>query len=461
MYRITPIRICILAVALLYSSFVEGALEEHSELFLTPLIKSGDLAKAKELSADHMKNFHIKSSTNEKLQSFSGYLNVNDTTNSNLFFWFFPALETPQKAPVIMWLNEVAGSSCLKGVFVENGPFYVDDNLQLRDREFTWVKKYSLLYLDVPVGSGFSFTDKEDGYAKNSEDDANEVFEALQQFFTLFSEFQAPDLYFAGEGASANHIPRMVKRVEEGNKAEKLKINLKGFMVGSPFLDMKFQTTFSSSWFSMGLIDREQRKEVEAVENKIQSLIQEKKLEDAHVELFKLIIASNTLYSKFTGHVGQQLNYLNGTDPRVLTNFAKFIEDKEVHNYLHVGLHNFEIFNFKVHDKFRSEIMAGDGKSMAGVLDGYKVLIYSGQMDPVAVHSQVTKTVEGFEWSGAAELKKTSRKIWKVGDDVAGYVKSVGKFHYVMMRKTGRYAAMDQPAWAFQMVQNFIDDKPF
>ncbi|CAG7829532.1 unnamed protein product, partial [Allacma fusca] len=144
-----------------------------------------------------------------------------------------------------MWLNEVAGSSCLKGVFVENGPFYVDNNLELRDREFTWVRKYSMLYLDVPVGTGFSFTDKEDGYAKNSEDDANELFEALQQFFTLFSEYQVPDFYIAGEAASANHIPRMVKRVEAGNKEEKLKINLKGFMVGSPFVNMKFQTTFS------------------------------------------------------------------------------------------------------------------------------------------------------------------------------------------------------------------------
>ncbi|CAG7728840.1 unnamed protein product, partial [Allacma fusca] len=44
---------------------------------------------------------------------------------------------------------------------------------------------------------------------------------------------------------------------------------------------MKFQTTFSESWFNMGLIDGEQRKEVEAVENKLQSFIQEKKLEEA------------------------------------------------------------------------------------------------------------------------------------------------------------------------------------
>ncbi|CAG7731281.1 unnamed protein product [Allacma fusca] len=105
--------------------------------------------------------------------------------------------------------------------------------------------------------------------------------------------------------------------------------------------------------------------------------------------------------------------------------------------------------------------MAGDGKAMEKLLDNYKILMYSGQVDPAVDHSQVTKTIEAFEWSGAAELKKTSRKIWKVRDDVAGYVKSVGKFHYVLMRKTGRYAAMDQPEWAFEMIQNFIDDKPF
>ncbi|CAG7829253.1 unnamed protein product [Allacma fusca] len=224
---------------------------------------------------------------------------------------------------------------------------------------------------------------------------------------------------------------------------------------------MKIQSTFSDSWFNMGLIDGEQRKEVEAVENKIQSLIQEKKFVEAHEELFKLIVVPNTLYSKFTGHMGQQLNYMIGTVPPVLTNFAKFIDEKEVHNYLHVGLHKFEIFNFKTHDRFRTENMASDGKAIGELLDNYKVLIYSSQMDPIAVHPRVTKTVEAFEWSGAAELKKTPRKIWKVGDDVAGYVKSVGKFHYVMLRKTGRYPAMDQPAWAFEMVQNFINDKPF
>ncbi|CAG7829524.1 unnamed protein product [Allacma fusca] len=322
-------------------------------------------------------------------------------------------LETPDKAPVIMWLNEVA---------------------------------------DTPVGTGFSFTDKEGGYAENSEDDATEVFEALQQMFTLFPEYQVPDFYFAGDVLSANHIPRMVKRVEAGNKEGKLKINLKGLLVGSPFMNMRIQALFSDSWYNIGLIDEEQKKEVEAVENKVQTLIDEKKWEEAHAEIFKLIIVPVTLYSKFTGHAGMQLNYLNATVPRAMKNFAKFLNDKEVHNYLHVGLHKFEIFNFKVHDKFNPEIMASDGKAMEKLLDNYKVLMYSGQMDPIIVHSQVTKAVEAFEWSGAAELKKTPRKIWKVGDDVAGYVKSVGKFHHMTLRKTGRYAAMDQPEWVFEML---------
>jgi vitellogenic carboxypeptidase-like protein len=152
---------------------------------------------------------------------------------------------------------------------------------------------------------------------------------------------------------------------------------------------------------------------------------------------------------------------LNGIDPPEVTNFAKFIDEKEVHNYLHVGLHNFEIFNFKVHDKFNPEIMGGDGKAMESVLDGYKVLLYSGQMDPVIPHMHVSKAVDALQWSKADEYKKAPRKIWKVDDDVAGYIRTTGNFTYITLRKTGRYAVMDQPKWGFEMIQNFIEDKPF
>lgn len=54
-------------------------------LFLTPYIEAGKLKEGRELS-------EVRGLPGPQIKSFSGYLTVNKTYNSNLFFWFFPAL---------------------------------------------------------------------------------------------------------------------------------------------------------------------------------------------------------------------------------------------------------------------------------------------------------------------------------------------------------------------------------
>ncbi len=41
-------------------------------------------------------------------------------------------------------------------VFVENGPFYINDDLSLRRNENSWNSNANLLYVDQPVGTGYS-----------------------------------------------------------------------------------------------------------------------------------------------------------------------------------------------------------------------------------------------------------------------------------------------------------------
>jgi len=57
-------------------------LESSDRLILTPYITAGEIEKAQNLSRVH--NF-------TRVQSYSGFFNVNPTYNSNMFFWFFPA----------------------------------------------------------------------------------------------------------------------------------------------------------------------------------------------------------------------------------------------------------------------------------------------------------------------------------------------------------------------------------
>jgi hypothetical protein len=41
----------------------------------------------------------------QDVESYSGYLTVDKPNNGNMFFWFFPAEESPETAPVVIWLQ--------------------------------------------------------------------------------------------------------------------------------------------------------------------------------------------------------------------------------------------------------------------------------------------------------------------------------------------------------------------
>ena len=49
------------------------------------------------------------------------------------------------------------------------------------------------------VGAGFSFTNNTLGFSTNEEQVANNLYDALIQFFTVFTSYQKNDFYATGE----------------------------------------------------------------------------------------------------------------------------------------------------------------------------------------------------------------------------------------------------------------------
>lgn len=116
----------------------------NEEAYLTPFIESGNLAggKAKAtVSAPELPG---------GMKSYSGYLTVNKTCNSNMFFWFFPAQKNPDNAPVVLWLQGGPGASSLYGLFIENGPVLINSKNKLDSRLYSWTKDHNVLYIDNP-----------------------------------------------------------------------------------------------------------------------------------------------------------------------------------------------------------------------------------------------------------------------------------------------------------------------
>lgn len=130
-------------------------------LFLTPLIESGNITEARNLSL--VLTLPNSSKNLQNRPSYSGFIEVNKTFNSNLFFWFFPATSVnagDEETPLVLWLDGGPGVSNFLTIFTQNGPFAVepstDGSLRLESRLEDWTVNRSIIYLESPVDVGQS-----------------------------------------------------------------------------------------------------------------------------------------------------------------------------------------------------------------------------------------------------------------------------------------------------------------
>ena len=58
---------------------------------------------------------------------------------------------------------------------------------------YTWAKKHNVIYIDNPVGAGYSYSNK---LPTTNDDVTDNLYEFLQQWYRLFPEYQATFLQF-------------------------------------------------------------------------------------------------------------------------------------------------------------------------------------------------------------------------------------------------------------------------
>jgi vitellogenic carboxypeptidase-like protein len=110
-----------------------------------------------------------------------------------------------KSAPLVVWMNGGPGSTSMYGLFIEHGPFKVDAAGNISRRKTTWAATNNMLYIDQPVGTGFSFTDSVEGRITDQDGVARDLFEFMKQFYMLFPEMLKTDLYVAGESYAGNN----------------------------------------------------------------------------------------------------------------------------------------------------------------------------------------------------------------------------------------------------------------
>ncbi|KAL9321244.1 hypothetical protein ACSQ67_013083 [Phaseolus vulgaris] len=167
-------------------------------------------------------------------QHYAGYVTVNQTNGRALFYWFFEAITKPQHKPLVLWLNGGPGCSSVGyGATQEIGPFLVDtDGKSLMFNNFSWNKEANMLFLESPVGVGFSYSNTTSEYAQLGDDfTANDAYTFLHNWFLKFPSYRTRTFYIAGESYAGKYVPELAELIQDRNKDPSLHIDLKGILM--------------------------------------------------------------------------------------------------------------------------------------------------------------------------------------------------------------------------------------
>ncbi|XP_070566822.1 probable serine carboxypeptidase CPVL isoform X2 [Ptychodera flava] len=439
--------------------FVNNGVDPGSPLFLTPLLEAGKIEEARNLSVVGMLE-------GTSIKSYAGFFTVNKQYDSNMFFWFIPAKENPVDAPVVLWLQGGPGGSSLFGLFVENGPFVISKDQKLSNRKITWQNKYSMLYIDNPVGTGFSFTKDEAGYARNETAVGNDLYSALLQFFQVYYEYQKNDFYATGESYAGKYVPAVSYTIHKENPRAKVKINLKGMAIGDGLCDPESMfPAYGDFMYETGQLDENQRDYVNSQVDIASQYIQQKKWKDC-LQIFDTLLNGDitpypSFYYNATGSK-DYYNFLRLEEPEEFSYYNSYLALGEVRHAIHVGNLTYNDGS-KVEHYLLEDICQSVKPWVIELLNNdYKAMFYNGQLDIIVANPLTQRFLAKLEWKRAAEYRKAERTIWKInnGTDVAGYVRAVGPgkgtMFQVMVRGAGHIAPYDQPERLYDMIVNFI-----
>lgn len=370
----------------------------------------------------------------------------------------------PKTAPVVLWLQGGPGATSMFGLFMENGPFRVNDKIKLEKRKYSWNMAHNIIYIDNPVGTGYSFTNDEKGYATNESHVGRDIHTALVQFFLLFPELQNNDFFVTGESYAGKYVPAISHAIKDFNIKAETKINLKGLSIGNGLCDPENQLLYSDYLYQIGLIDLNGKQKFQTYEKKARDLIKQKKYIEAF-EIFDLLLngdlsGTSSLFHNLTDF-NYYYNYLAAKDSNDSDWMSEWIQKNDIRRAIHVGNSTFHYETSIVEKYLKGDVMRSITDLLTDLLEHYRVLIYNGQLDIIVAYPLTENFLQHLQWSGAEKYAKAPRKMWKVGNELAGYTKIVDNLTEVLVRNAGHMVPSDQPKWALDLITRFTHNKKF
>lgn len=148
--------------------------------------------------------------------------------NIELFYWLVESDRGFANTPLLLWTNGGPGCSGLVGFLTEQGPFRPTKNGRLMENQFAWTKVASMVFIEQPVGVGFSKGGKFETYGDAQA--ARDNYRFIINLFQRFPELRTNEFYISSESYGGHYLPTLAKELVDRGGVP----NFRGLLVGNP-----------------------------------------------------------------------------------------------------------------------------------------------------------------------------------------------------------------------------------
>ncbi|EJD46912.1 alpha/beta-hydrolase [Auricularia subglabra TFB-10046 SS5] len=380
----------------------------------------------------------------------SGYVDLSE--DMSMWFWFFEARNSPETAPLSIWLNGGPGSSSMIGLFQENGPCRINNDSQgVSHNPYSWNEHSHMLYIDQPVGVGYSHGTLA---VTGSWAAAEAVYQMLQLFFAdpTFSKYKTDSFalwtesYGGHYGPAFSHYFQQQNALVESGEAEGLvKINLKVLGIGNGLTDPlnqypEYLNFAVNNSYLQTVNDTVVARAKEALYNETGCLAQIQQCYDTNVAVTcnkAMTYCNNQVLSALAG--SRYLYDIRTTSSAYPPSISAFLRNETMMAL--IGAENYwEMSNIGVYSRFSQtgDWMKNFAPDLAVIVDsGVRTHIFAGDADFICNAFGVEATLDHLQSKFKDEYAAQEFSNWTVNGVHAGLYKNAGTLSYLRVAEAG------------------------
>ncbi|KAF4042804.1 Serine carboxypeptidase [Phytophthora infestans] len=417
-----------------------------------------------------------------------GYINLPNRVDSHYFYWYFESRNKPSTDPLLVWLPGGPGMGGTYGLLVENGPFTINPDLSTKLNPFSWTTQANMLWVDIPVNSGFSYSPVAEDDELTDERVAESVFWFLQGFLKKHHELQGRELFLVGESYAGHFVPTVAHYIwkKQGEhlfspaSADSVPINLRGIAIGNALTDpveiFSHFVDMADNPYNITLVNDTQLAAMQAASPQCRSLLTECQTNTSRCAEAGAFCISTQWIPVFGEHrnpydIRQKgdtaMSSMSACMPEVPTTKG-YLDLPKVRQFLgvHPSRPEWIQLNGTINAGFfgpptySGQLSVGD--KVAELLNaGLRVLMYVGDADLLCNFHAIEATAKKLNWFGTTGFNAAKMRPYTSASGIkdAGMVQSFSHLMYVKIHSAGHMAPGDQPEVALDMISKFIRNK--